>query len=142
MDDKTCAAPVRGQVGAHVARLVREHGLVPWLAVVRVGKDPASAVCARNKGVQTARSGMNSHEHKQPAGRCEQGLPAVVATLNADPAGHCILTQLPQPGHLIAQLIINAMDPAQDVDGFHTANVRLLGTGRSRWCHALRWAAG
>lgn len=130
IDGKAFAGRVRAQVGAHVARLAEEHGIVPGLAVVLVGEDPASAVYVRNKGVQTAEAGMNSYEHKLPADTPEGDLLALVAALNADPAVHGILVQLPLPKHLNAELIINAIHPAKDVDGFHISNVGLLGTGQ------------
>ncbi|HSF64143.1 MAG TPA: bifunctional methylenetetrahydrofolate dehydrogenase/methenyltetrahydrofolate cyclohydrolase FolD [Paracoccaceae bacterium] len=130
IDGKAFAAGVREQVAAHVARLRDEHGLVPGLAVVLVGEDPASQVYVRNKGEQTHAAGMASFEHRLPADTSEADLLAVVARLNADPAVHGILVQLPLPAHLNADLVINAIDPAKDVDGFHISNVGLLGTGQ------------
>jgi methylenetetrahydrofolate dehydrogenase (NADP+)/methenyltetrahydrofolate cyclohydrolase len=130
IDGKAFAAKVRGQVAAHVARLREEHGLIPGLAVVLVGEDPASQVYVRNKGVQTLEAGMASFEHKLSAETSEAGLLALIARLNADPAVHGILVQLPLPKHLNADLVINAIDPAKDVDGFHISNVGLLGTGQ------------
>jgi methylenetetrahydrofolate dehydrogenase (NADP+)/methenyltetrahydrofolate cyclohydrolase len=121
---------VRAQVAAHVARLNDEHGLVPGLAVVLVGEDPASQVYVRNKGTQTVEAGMQSFEHKLPAETSEADLLALIATLNADPAVHGILVQLPLPKHLDSDLVINSIDPAKDVDGFHISNVGLLGTGQ------------
>jgi methylenetetrahydrofolate dehydrogenase (NADP+)/methenyltetrahydrofolate cyclohydrolase len=113
-----------------VARLGDEHGLVPGLAVVLVGEDPASQVYVRNKGTQTVEAGMRSFEHKLPAETAEADLLALIARLNADPHVHGILVQLPLPKHLDSDLVINAMDPAKDVDGFHVSNVGLLGTGQ------------
>lgn len=130
IDGKAFAAKVRGQVAAHVARLREEHGLTPGLAVVLVGEDPASQVYVRNKGVQTLEAGMASFEHKLSAETSEADLLALIARLNADPAVHGILVQLPLPKHLNADLVINAIDPAKDVDGFHISNVGLLGTGQ------------
>ena len=130
IDGKAFAARVRGQVAAHVARLRDEHGLVPGLAVVLVGEDPASQVYVRNKGTQTVEAGMRSFEHKLPAETAEADLLALIARLNADPDVHGILVQLPLPKHLDSDLVINAMDPAKDVDGFHVSNVGLLGTGQ------------
>lgn len=130
IDGKAFAAKVREQVAAHVARLREEHGLIPGLAVVLVGEDPASKVYVRNKGTQTLEVGMNSYEHKLAVDTSEADLLALIAALNADPAVHGILVQLPLPGHLNSDLVINSIDPAKDVDGFHISNVGLLGTGQ------------
>ena len=130
IDGKAFAARVRAQVQTHVGRLALERGLVPGLAVVLVGEDPASHVYVRNKGTQTLEVGMASFEHKLNAGTAEADLLALIARLNADPAVHGILVQLPLPGHLNSELIINSIDPAKDVDGFHISNVGLLGTGQ------------
>lgn len=130
IDGKAFAAKVRAQVAAHVARLKDENGITPGLAVVLVGEDPASQVYVRNKGVQTHEAGMNSFEHKLSADTSEADLLALIAKLNADPAVHGILVQLPLPKHLDSDLVINAIDPAKDVDGFHISNVGLLGTGQ------------
>ncbi|MDO8881409.1 MAG: bifunctional methylenetetrahydrofolate dehydrogenase/methenyltetrahydrofolate cyclohydrolase FolD [Pseudotabrizicola sp.] len=130
IDGKAFAAGVRIRVAAHVARLAEEHGVVPGLAVVLVGQDPASQVYVRNKGVQTVECGMVSFEHKLSADTSEADLLALVRALNADPKVHGILVQLPLPGHLNSDLIINTIDPAKDVDGFHISNVGLLGTGQ------------
>ena len=130
IDGKTFAAGVRVRVGAHVARLKEEHGLVPGLAVVLVGEDPASQVYVRNKGLQTLEAGMASFEHKLSAETSEADLLALVRQLNADPKVHGILVQLPLPRHLNSDLVINTIDPAKDVDGFHISNVGLLGTGQ------------
>ncbi len=129
IDGKAFAAKVRGQVADHVARL-KGQGITPGLAVVLVGEDPASAVYVKNKGIQTKEAGMASFEHRLPAETSEADLLAVIDRLNADPAVHGILVQLPLPGHLNADLVINAIDPSKDVDGFHISNVGLLGTGQ------------
>jgi len=130
IDGKAFAAGVRAQVAEHVARLKEESGLTPGLAVVLVGEDPASAVYVKNKGIQTKEAGMASFEHKLPAETSEAELLALIGRLNADPAVHGILVQLPLPKHLDSDLVINAIDPAKDVDGFHVSNVGLLGTGQ------------
>ena len=130
IDGKAFAAKVRAQVAEHVQRLKAEHGLTPGLAVVLVGEDPASQVYVRSKGKQTQEAGMNSYEHKLPVHTSEAELLAVVRALNADPAVHGILVQLPLPAHMNSDLVINAIDPAKDVDGFHISNVGLLGTGQ------------
>ena len=130
IDGKAFAARIRGQVADQVARLKADHGLTPGLAVVLVGEDPASEVYVRNKGRQTVETGMNSFEFKRPAETTEAELLALIDQLNADPAVHGILVQLPLPGHLNEDLVINAIDPAKDVDGFHISNVGLLATGQ------------
>ena len=130
IDGKAFAARVRGQVQAQVARLRGEHGLQPGLAVVLVGADPASQVYVKNKHASTVEVGMASFEHRLPADTSEADLLAVVASLNADPKVHGILVQLPLPAHLNSELIINSIDPAKDVDGFHISNVGRLGTGQ------------
>ena len=130
IDGKAFAQRVRDKVAAHVARLKADHGITPGLAVVLVGEDPASEVYVRNKGKQTLEVGMTSFEHKLPAQTTEADLLALIARLNADPAVNGILVQLPLPGHLNSDLVINAIDPAKDVDGFHISNVGLLGTGQ------------
>ena len=130
IDGKAFAEKVRTQVAAHVSRLKDEHGITPGLAVVLVGEDPASEVYVRNKGKQTLEAGMNSFEHKLPAETSEADLLELIDRLNNDPAVHGILVQLPLPGHLNSDLVINSIDPAKDVDGFHISNVGLLGTGQ------------
>lgn len=130
IDGKAFAATVREKVAGHVARLKEENGITPGLAVVLVGEDPASQVYVRSKGKQTVEAGMNSYEHKLDADTSEEDLLAVVNQLNNDPNVHGILVQLPLPGHLNEDLIINSIDPAKDVDGFHISNVGLLGTGQ------------
>lgn len=130
IDGKAFAATVREKVAGHVARLKEEHGITPGLAVVLVGEDPASQVYVRSKGKQTVEAGMNSYEHKLGADTSEADLLAVVEKLNNDPNVHGILVQLPLPGHLNEDLIINSIAPEKDVDGFHISNVGLLGTGQ------------
>lgn len=130
IDGKAFAAKVRAQVAAHVAKLKEEQGLQPGLAVVLVGEDPASQVYVSSKGKQTVEVGMASFEHKLSADTTEADLLALIHRLNADPTVHGILVQLPLPGHLNSDLVINSIDPAKDVDGFHISNVGLLGTGQ------------
>jgi methylenetetrahydrofolate dehydrogenase (NADP+)/methenyltetrahydrofolate cyclohydrolase len=130
LDGKAFAATLREKVAGHVARLAQDHGITPGLAVVLLGDDPASQVYVRSKGKMTREVGMQSFEHRLPDTTSEADLLALIAALNADPAVHGILVQLPLPGHLNADLVINAIDPAKDVDGFHISNVGLLGTGQ------------
>ena len=130
IDGKAFAAGVRASVAQHVARLKADHDIIPGLAVVLVGTDPASEVYVRTKGIQTREVGMRSFEHKLPETAPQDELMALIARLNADPAVHGILVQLPLPRHMDADAVINAIDPAKDVDGFHILNVGLLGTGQ------------
>ncbi len=130
IDGKEFAARVRGQVAEHVTRLKDDHGITPGLAVVLVGEDPASQVYVRSKGKMTVEVGMKSVEHKLEAETSEADLLALIDQLNNDPEIHGILVQLPLPKHLDEDLVINSIDPAKDVDGFHISNVGLLGTGQ------------
>jgi methylenetetrahydrofolate dehydrogenase (NADP+) / methenyltetrahydrofolate cyclohydrolase len=130
IDGKEFAATVRARVATHVARLKADHGIVPGLAVVLVGSDPASEVYVRSKGKMTLEVGMNSFEHKLPADTSEADLLALIRQLNEDPAVHGILCQLPLPKHLNESLVINSILPEKDVDGFHISNVGLLNTGQ------------
>lgn len=130
IDGKAFAAKVRAQVATHVARLKADQGITPGLAVVLVGEDPASQVYVRSKGKMTVEVGMNSFEHRLDADTSEEALLKIIDDLNNDPAVHGILVQLPLPDHLDSDLVINSIDPAKDVDGFHISNVGLLGTGQ------------
>ncbi|HVX76135.1 MAG TPA: bifunctional methylenetetrahydrofolate dehydrogenase/methenyltetrahydrofolate cyclohydrolase FolD [Bradyrhizobium sp.] len=131
IDGKTIAAELRERVAAEVVRVGREHRLVPGLAVVLVGNDPASEVYVRSKHTQTQAAGMASFEHKLPADVSEGDLLALIDRLNHDPAVHGILVQLPLPKSLHAETIINAIDPAKDVDGLHPINAGRLASGLS-----------
>ena len=130
IDGKEFAARVRVKVGDHVTRLKNDHGITPGLAVVLVGEDPASQVYVRSKGKMTVEVGMKSVEHKLDINTAEADLLALIGQLNNDPEIHGILVQLPLPKHLNEDLVINSISPAKDVDGFHTSNVGLLGTGQ------------
>ncbi|TVS04025.1 MAG: bifunctional methylenetetrahydrofolate dehydrogenase/methenyltetrahydrofolate cyclohydrolase FolD [Rhodobacteraceae bacterium] len=130
MDGKLFASKIRTKVADQVAQLKQDYGLTPGLAVVLVGEDPASQVYVRSKGKQTVEVGMASFEHKLAAETSEADLLALITNLNADPEIHGILVQLPLPSHLNSDLVINSIDPAKDVDGFHISNVGLLGTGQ------------
>jgi methylenetetrahydrofolate dehydrogenase (NADP+)/methenyltetrahydrofolate cyclohydrolase len=130
IDGKIAAGELTAAVGAEVARLGREHGLVPGLAVVLVGEDPASQVYVRNKARETAAAGMRSFEHRLAVEAGEAELLALVARLNVDPGVHGILVQLPLPKQMDSTKVIAAIDPAKDVDGFHPINVGRLATGQ------------
>ncbi|MBY6089632.1 bifunctional methylenetetrahydrofolate dehydrogenase/methenyltetrahydrofolate cyclohydrolase FolD [Maritimibacter alkaliphilus] len=130
IDGKAFAAGLREKVAAHVARLKSENDLTPGLAVVLVGNDPASEVYVGSKNRQTLEAGMNSYEHRLPEETPEAELLALIDQLNADPAVHGILVQLPLPKHIEEPKVLAAIDPAKDVDGFHISNVGLLSTGQ------------
>ncbi len=129
IDGKIIAAGLRAKVAEEVARVKREHDLLPGLAVVLIGTDPASEVYVRNKAKQTEAAGMASFEHKLPAETSQAEVLALIAKLNRDPSVHGILVQLPLPKGLDANTIVNAIDPAKDVDGLHPVNAGRLASG-------------
>jgi methylenetetrahydrofolate dehydrogenase (NADP+)/methenyltetrahydrofolate cyclohydrolase len=129
IDGKAIAAALQAEVAAEVRRLARDHGLVPGLAVVLVGPNPVSEVYVRNKARQTAAAGMRSFDHTLPETTDEAELLALVERLNADPAVHGILVQLPLPPQIAAQRIVQAIAPGKDVDGFHPVNAGRLAVG-------------
>jgi methylenetetrahydrofolate dehydrogenase (NADP+)/methenyltetrahydrofolate cyclohydrolase len=129
IDGKAIAAELRARVASEVARLKRESGLTPGLAVVLVGNDPASEIYVRNKHRETQAAGMASYDHRLPADLSQAELLALVARLNRDPAVHGILVQLPLPKSIHAETVINAIDPAKDVDGLHPQNAGRLAGG-------------
>jgi methylenetetrahydrofolate dehydrogenase (NADP+)/methenyltetrahydrofolate cyclohydrolase len=129
IDGKAFAATLLETITAEVTTLKTAHGLQPGLAVVLVGEDPASQVYVRNKARQTVQVGMQSFEHKLPAETAQADLLALVTALNADPAVHGILVQLPLPKHLDSDAIIAAIDPDKDVDGLHVVNAGRLAAG-------------
>jgi methylenetetrahydrofolate dehydrogenase (NADP+)/methenyltetrahydrofolate cyclohydrolase len=129
IDGKAFAEGLRKRVADEVARLKAEHGFAPGLAVVLVGEDPASQVYVRNKGRQTVEAGMLSFEHKLPAATGQEDLLALVRSLNANPEVNGILVQLPLPGQIDEKAVLDAIDPAKDVDGFHVVNAGKLAVG-------------
>jgi len=129
IDGKAIAAGLRGRVASEVARIKRDHGLLPGLAVVLVGNDPASEVYVRSKHKQTQDAGMASFDHQLPADVAQADLLALIESLNRDPSVHGILVQLPLPRSLNTEAVINAIDPAKDVDGLHPANAGRLAGG-------------
>ena len=131
IDGKAYAAELRKRVATAVSHLESSHGLIPGLAVVLVGEDPASEVYVRNKGKQTAEVGMASFEHRLSDQTTEGELLALIDQLNSDSAVHGILVQLPLPAQINTHAVINAIDPDKDVDGFHLINVGRLTTGES-----------
>lgn len=130
IDGRAFARRILEFVAAEVAELKSGHGLTPGLATILVGEDPASEVYVRNKVRQTIEAGMASEQYKLEASVPETELLALIHKLNHTPSIHGILVQLPLPAHLNAANVINAIEPAKDVDGFHISNVGLLGSGQ------------
>ncbi|UYG05995.1 bifunctional methylenetetrahydrofolate dehydrogenase/methenyltetrahydrofolate cyclohydrolase FolD [Halomonas sp. M4R1S46] len=129
IDGKAQARALRETVADEVRRLGAHQGPVPGLAAVLVGDDPASQVYVRRKGEHAREVGMRSFEHCLPASTPQGELLSLIATLNRDPSVHGILVQLPLPAHIDPEAIIDAIDPAKDVDGFHPLNVGALAAG-------------
>jgi methylenetetrahydrofolate dehydrogenase (NADP+)/methenyltetrahydrofolate cyclohydrolase len=129
IDGKTISADLRGRVTDAVHRLRRDRGVVPGIAVVLVGDNPASQVYVRNKSKAVAEAGMHAFDRKLPASTSEAELRAVIAELNADASVNGILVQLPLPKQIDPHKIIAVIDPAKDVDGFHPLNVGRLSIG-------------
>jgi methylenetetrahydrofolate dehydrogenase (NADP+)/methenyltetrahydrofolate cyclohydrolase len=129
IDGRAFAAGILATVTAEVAGFRAASGIIPGLAVVLVGEDPASQVYVRNKARTTVEAGMASFEHRLPADTSETTLLALVAQLNADPAVHGILVQLPLPKHIDTNRVLDAVAPDKDVDGFHVINAGRLSTG-------------
>jgi len=136
IDGKAVAARVRAEVRAEVDRLKAERGIVPGLAVVRVGEDPASKIYVTGKKKAAEEVGFNSWEHHPDERITQDELLALVARLNEDPAVHGILVQLPLPKHIDPDVIIAAVRPEKDADGFHPMNAGnlLLGRPATRAC--------
>lgn len=129
IDGKSFAENLRVDLAKKVAALKARDGIVPGLAVVLVGEDPASQVYVRNKGKQTKEVGMQSFEHKLPDTATQAELMAIVDKLNADDSVHGILVQLPLPKQIEEKAVINRINPDKDVDGFHLDNVGRLAIG-------------
>ncbi|WP_431695517.1 bifunctional methylenetetrahydrofolate dehydrogenase/methenyltetrahydrofolate cyclohydrolase FolD [Rhizobium giardinii] len=131
IDGKAFAAGLMARVKTEVDEIRSTGDKVPGLAVVLVGEDPASTVYVASKRRETQAAGMNSFEHRLPATTSQDDLLTLVGQLNADPTVHGILVQLPLPSHLDADAVIEAIDPAKDVDGFHIANAGKLAVGQT-----------
>ncbi len=129
IDGKAFATRLRARIAKAVTRLKSEHDLTPGLAVVLVGDNPASQVYVRSKGKQTTEAGMNSFAHRLPAETTQHELLSLVEQLNGDTNVHGILVQLPLPAQIDEQAVIDAIEPAKDVDGFHVVNAGRLFTG-------------
>lgn len=129
IDGKAFSAALVERVGAAVARLEAAHGVKPGLAVVIVGEDPASQIYVRNKGETTLRAGMRSDTHRLAESTRQDELLALIAQLNSDAGIHGILVQLPLPTHIDATVVLDAISPDKDVDGFHVVNAGRLAVG-------------
>ncbi|MDQ1192603.1 methylenetetrahydrofolate dehydrogenase (NADP+)/methenyltetrahydrofolate cyclohydrolase [Brevundimonas vesicularis] len=129
IDGKAFSAALVERVGAAVARLEAAHDVKPGLAVVIVGEDPASQIYVRNKGETTLRAGMRSDTHRLAESTRQDELLALIAQLNADAGIHGILVQLPLPAHIDATVVLDAISPDKDVDGFHVVNAGRLAVG-------------
>ena len=129
IDGKAVAKQVRDEVREETERLRNDHGIVPGLGVVLVGDDPASRLYVRNKEKACAEVGIRSVEHLLPASVSQHELLDLIGRLNQDPAIHGILVQLPLPGHIATDRVLEAVSPDKDVDGFHPVNQGLLLSG-------------
>ena len=128
LSGKTMSESLRKEIAERVARL-KEKGVTPGLAVILVGNDPASEIYVRNKGNGCEETGMYSRTIRMPAETTQEELEAAIETLNADPAIHGILVQLPLPGHLDENAALAKILPEKDVDGFHLINAGHMLTG-------------
>jgi methylenetetrahydrofolate dehydrogenase (NADP+)/methenyltetrahydrofolate cyclohydrolase len=138
IDGKAIAQELRGELAIRVARL-RGEGVVPSLAVVIVGEDPASQVYVRNKTFACEAIGMRSQTHKLSADTTQAQLIAFVERLNDDETVHGILVQMPLPAHLDKHAVIEAISPDKDVDGFHYLNVGKLAAGDPAFHPCTPW---
>ena len=141
IDGKATAAELRVKIAGEVKRLVAQHGVTPGLAVVLAGNNPASEAYVGSKAKTTVEIGMKSFDHRLPDSVGQDELLALVKKLNADPAVHGILVQLPLPKQIDAQLVLNAIDPMKDVDGFHPVNAGRLASGLAGACRLARRSA-
>ncbi len=131
IDGKKVSADIRAEVAEDVKKMKAEHGLVPGLAVVLVGEDPASQVYVRNKENACEEAGFNSFKYVLPADTGEAGLLKLVGELNNRDDVHGILVQLPLPRQIDSSKVLYAIDPDKDVDGFHPVNVGRLVIGET-----------
>lgn len=133
LDGKAIAKEIRAEIKGEVAAFVETSGVTPTLAAILVGEDPASEVYVRNKERDCERSGIRSVLHRLSAETSESDLLSLIEQLNNDADTHGILCQLPLPKHITEQKILDAIDPAKDVDAFHPENVGLIAQGRPRF---------
>jgi methylenetetrahydrofolate dehydrogenase (NADP+)/methenyltetrahydrofolate cyclohydrolase len=133
LDGKQLAQTMQAEIAAQTAELMRTHGIRPGLAAVLVGDNPASQIYVRNKRRACEKAGLASWLHELPASTSEADLLTLIARLNADPTVHGILVQLPLPPHINESIIVDAVAPAKDVDGFSPHSLGLLASGRPRF---------
>lgn len=133
IDGKAISARTRDQVALETAEFIAATGVVPQLATVLVGDDPASAVYVRNKHQACEKVGFRNQQHTLPASTTQAELLELVARLNSDPEVHGILIQLPLPRQINEQAVLDAVHPLKDVDAFHPENVGLIVQGRPRF---------
>ncbi len=133
LDGKAIANEIKQELGEEVAKFIEDTSVVPCLAAVLVGEDPASQVYVRNKQRACERVGIDSQLHRLPAETTQAELLDLVDQLNASSEVHGILVQLPLPGHIDATKVLDAIDPAKDVDAFHPDNVGRIAQGRPRF---------
>jgi methylenetetrahydrofolate dehydrogenase (NADP+)/methenyltetrahydrofolate cyclohydrolase len=138
IDGKAIAAEYRAEFAIRVERL-KSRGIVPGLAVVIVGEDPASEIYVRNKALASGAIGMHSEVHALPASVTQPQLIQFVKKLNANGAIHGILVQLPLPRHIESRAVIEAIEPEKDVDGFHYFNVGSLFLGEPAFYPCTPW---
>lgn len=133
IDGKAIAEKLRLEIAAKTARFRAETQIVPHLAAVLVGDNPASEVYVKNKRLACEKAGLDSSLHRLPASATQAELLALVRRLNDDPAVHGILVQLPLPPQIAPRAVLDAVEPAKDVDCFHPVNVGLLVQGQPRF---------
>jgi methylenetetrahydrofolate dehydrogenase (NADP+)/methenyltetrahydrofolate cyclohydrolase len=133
LDGKHLAQTMQAEIAAEAADLLRRRGVRPGLAAVLVGDNPASQIYVRNKRRACDKAGIASFLHELPANVAEKDLLALIARLNADPAIHGILVQLPLPKHIQESVVVDAVSPLKDVDGFSPHSLGLLAAGRPRF---------
>ncbi len=137
IDGKAVAAALRTRVAGAAAKLKAAHAIVPGLAVVLAGDDPASAIYVKSKGAAAHEAGFRAFDIRHPASLGEKALLAQIAELNADASVHGILVQMPLPSQIDSQNIIAAIDPLKDVDGLHPVNAGKLLSGTYGARHGL-----
>ena len=130
IDGKKISSEILGRLAEEGKRFKESSGKTPGLAVLLVGEDPASQVYVRNKNKRCVEIGFNSFEHKLPAKTSQDDLMNLIADLNADPEVNGILVQLPLPDQIDSEAVLEAIDPAKDVDGFHPVNIGGLSMGK------------